>query len=116
MEKGRFKVIRTDGTETLYGEKPTIQAVYKAIGCTCCDTVTLDKTKGTVMFVDDSGMIAYKPVNPKATALMRQAFGEQYPYNIHGDVALVNDADFGINRRINRRELVVGNVPEHEGL
>jgi hypothetical protein len=35
-----------------------------------------------------------KPVNPKATALMKVAFGPQYPNPICGDVALVNDEDF----------------------
>jgi hypothetical protein len=94
MEKGRFKIIRTDGTETDIEGKPTIRDLYAAIGCTCADTVTLDHKKRTVMFVDDTGMIDGKPVNGKATALYHSVCRPGTLHQIHGDVAIVNDRDF----------------------
>lgn len=95
MTPGAFKIIRTDGTETTVQEKPTIQAIEKAINADYLDTVNLGK--GEVMMVDDTGMIDGLPVNGHATRLMRERF-PGYPNQIHGDVAIVNDRDFGRGR------------------
>jgi hypothetical protein len=46
------------------------------------------------MIVDDTGMIDHKPVNAKATELYRAKCNPGTPFSIHGDVAIVNDADF----------------------
>ena len=94
LKRGEWKIIRVDGTEATVQSKPTLQAVYEAIGCENIDTVTLDHKNQVVMMVDDVGMIDGKPVNKKATALMKEAFGRGYPNAIHGDVAIVNDEDF----------------------
>ena len=74
MKKSRFKVIRTDGTESIIEQAPTLDAIYKAIGCECATTVTLDKRRSIIMYADDTGMIDNKPVNAKATARMCKAF------------------------------------------
>jgi hypothetical protein len=33
-------------------------------------------------------------VNERATALVKKVFGEQYPYGIHGDLAILDHKDF----------------------
>jgi hypothetical protein len=86
MKRDQYKIVRTDGTESIIHEPPTLDSIYKAIGCGCATTVTLDKRRATVMYADDTGMIDSKPVNAKATERMRKAF-LGYPYSIHGDVA-----------------------------
>lgn len=101
VERGKWVVIRCDGSQeekTWSGGKATTRAIHAAIGCDCCDTVVLRKSKDMmeaeiVMMVDDTGMIDGKPVNPKATDLYHSV--RRTPYSIHGDVAIVNDADFG---------------------
>jgi len=94
INRGEFKVIKVDGTEVMFSEKPSISKIQREIGCECCDSVTLDRKKGIIMMCDDTGMLDRKPVNEKATALARKAFGQQYPYSIHGNVAIVNGEDF----------------------
>lgn len=94
QQKGAYRVIRVDGTDTVIHSKPTLRAVHEAIGTACVDTVILDRVCQVVMIVDDTGMVDGKPVNEKATALAREAFGSRYPHSIHGDVAIVNDEDF----------------------
>jgi hypothetical protein len=49
---------------------------------------------GDFKLVDDCGLFKNKPVNVKATELVKLVQGEDYPHQIHGDVALVNDGDF----------------------
>ncbi len=97
--RGEYLIIRTDGTEELIREKPTIETLHRAIGCGCIDAVNLDRKRPpeTVMIVDDTGMIDHKPVNAKATALAQAAWkaaGRSSSYSIHGDVAIVHDEDF----------------------
>jgi hypothetical protein len=94
MDRGQYKVMLVDGTETVHEGKPPIAEIERLIGCDALDTVTLDRKRQTVMFLDDTGMLTRKPVNEKATAQMKQAFGQQYPYSIHGHVVICNDGDF----------------------
>lgn len=94
VERGSFKVIRVDGSEQLFDEKPTLAKVHRAIGCECFDTVILDRKREIVMLVDDTGAVDNKPINRKATALYHSVCFPGNPYSIHGDVAIVCDGDF----------------------
>ena len=95
IKRGEYRIIRTDGTETLIEEKPTLDRVRRAIGAESLDTVCLDKrTRTQVMVVDDTGMVDGKPVNPKATALYHSICKPGTVFEIHGDVAICNDLDF----------------------
>jgi hypothetical protein len=108
MLQGKFKIIRTDGTEEIFNLKPTIQRVKLAIGAVTIDTVMIGKNPAngppeTVMIVDDigTGFIGVervgptKPVNEKATVLYHSVCRSGTPHQIHGDVAICNDRDFG---------------------
>ena len=95
MNRGQYKLIRTDGTETVHEGKPTTREITRLIGCEGLDTVTIDREKRTMMFVDDTGMIDGKQVNAKATALYHAICKPGTVWSIHGDVVLVNDGDFG---------------------
>jgi Domain of unknown function (DUF3846) len=90
----QYRVIRVDGTESINAGKPSTREIQRIIGCDCLDTVTIDRRKQTVMFVDDTGMIDGKPVNPKATALYHSPCKPGTVWSIHGDVVIVNDRDF----------------------
>ena len=94
MEQGQYKVIRVDGTETVQHGKVSTAEIQRLIGCDALDTVTIDRKRQTVMFVDDTGMIDGKPVNPKATALYRAICRPGTLHFIHGDVVIANDKDF----------------------
>jgi hypothetical protein len=94
IRRGEYLIIRVDGTETRVEEKPTLHKLYRDIGCQCADTVTLDHKRQILMFVDDTGMVDGKPVNPKATALYHGRCKPGTVFAIHGDVAVVNDEDF----------------------
>jgi hypothetical protein len=100
IKRGEFRVIRVDGTEELIEEKPTIGKIYHALGVTCCDSVTLRFGNGRedtlVMMVDDTGAVGGKPVNPKATELYLTRCKPGTAWEIHGDVAIVNDEDFAM--------------------
>src|ERR1700723_4797477 len=65
----QHRLIRTDGTERILDKRPSFEEIRRLIGCDGLDTVTIDRRRQTVMFVDDTGMIDGKPVNAKATAL-----------------------------------------------
>ena len=92
MEAGYFKVIRTNGTETMHEGKPTFEEVKRLIGCDCLDTVTVSRTRSRMkMYVDDSGMIDEKPVNLKATALYHSVCRPGTVHQIHGDVVIVQE-------------------------
>jgi hypothetical protein len=91
---GSYWIIRTDGSETLYEERPTLWQIRHAIGCTSLDTVVIDHKNQIIMFVDDTGMIDGRPVNPKATQLYHSVCKPGTVWSIHGDVAIVNDKDF----------------------
>jgi hypothetical protein len=95
IRRGEYRIIRTNGTETLIEEKPTLDAVRRAIGADGIDTVCLDKrTRTQIMVVDDTGMVDGKPVNSKATELYHSICKPGTVWAIHGDVALCNDLDF----------------------
>jgi len=98
QKRGQYRIIRTDETESTVVLKPAIEVIRKIINAPqSLASVTLsrnDHGAEVVMMVDDTGMIDGKPVNDKATALAREAFGETYPHKIHGDVIIVNDEDF----------------------
>lgn len=87
--RGEYKSIRTDGTETTFPGNVSIAEICRLIGCDTLDTVTIDRRRQTVMFVDDVGMLDGKPVNPKATALYHAIFRPGTVYQIHGDVVIV---------------------------
>jgi hypothetical protein len=89
MKRGQYKIIRVDGTETVYEGKPAIGEISRLIGCDALDTVTLDRRRATVMFVDDTGMLDRKPVNAKATALYRARCKPGTVWAIHGDVVII---------------------------
>jgi hypothetical protein len=98
IERGQWLVIRIDGTEEPMEGKPSIGKIYRALGVTCCDCVTLRFAENghdaIVMMVDDTGMVDGKPVNPKATELYHARCKPGCMSAIHGDVAIVNDEDF----------------------
>lgn len=94
---GQYRIIRTDGTEEVVYEKPTLQRMYEVVGNDILDSVVLTKGESgealTCMTVDDTGLLDGKPLNVKATAIYFAMRGLT-PTGIHGDVALVNDTDF----------------------
>lgn len=93
IARGTFKIIRTDGSEEIVQEKPTLKRVLAIIGCDCIDTVNFGND--TVMMVDDEGLLKKDyAANQKATQLMKERFGPNYPNPIAGIVVLVNDKDF----------------------
>jgi hypothetical protein len=92
IARGTYKIIRVDGKEEFFDQKPFMRTVTKQIGADCIDTVLLDRM--TIMMVDDTGMVDGKPVNPKATELYHSICRPGTVWAIHGDVALVNDEDF----------------------
>jgi hypothetical protein len=93
---GTWKVLRVDGTEETFEQRPHFRDIYKAIGCSSCDSVNLPQENGEliVMLCDDTGMLDHKPVNPKATELYHTRCMPGTVHAIHGDVALVVDSDF----------------------
>ena len=96
VHPGEYRILNVDGTESLIDERPTIRRLLLQIGAETIDCVTLRMTRpAIVMIVDDTGMLDHKPVNQKASELMRATRGgPDYPYDIHGNVAIVNDDDF----------------------
>ena len=95
IARGTYKILRMDGSEKFYEESPRLRRIQQLIGAETIDTVTLDRRTGQIMVVDDTGMIDGKPVNPKATELYHAVCKPGTVWAIHGDVALVNDRDFG---------------------
>jgi hypothetical protein len=87
----RHRLIRTDGTEQILGHRPSLDEIRRLNGCECMDTVTINRMRQTVMFVDDTGMIDGKPVNPKATALYHAICKPSTIHQIHGNVVILDD-------------------------
>ena len=94
VEHGTYKIIRVDGTESVVAEEPTIGKISRAIGCSCVDTVNINRKEGIIMIVDDTGMVDGKPVNPKATELYHAICQPGTVWATHGDVAIARDGDF----------------------
>jgi hypothetical protein len=90
------RVIRVDGTEEPLDTPQTIAQINKLIGANGLDTVNLRHLGAPrqVMFVDDTGMIDGKPVNPKATALYHANCRPGTTHPVCGDVAIVFDQDY----------------------
>lgn len=91
----KAEIIRVTGAREsveLGAPSRAIQAIQRAIGATCLDTVNL--RDGNVMMVDDTGMIDGKPVNPEATKLYHGICRPGTTHQICGDVAIVRDEDF----------------------
>ena len=84
-----YRLIRADGTATTFPRKVSIGEICRLIGCETLDTVTIDRRRQTVMFVDDTGMLDGKPVNSRATALYHAVCSPGNPFSIHGDVVIV---------------------------
>lgn len=91
------RLIRTDGTITVLDAPQSIQDVCRLIGADALDVVRLRHlgSPAMVMLVDDSGMIDGRPVNPEATKLYHANCVPGTVYQIHGDVVVAPDGDFG---------------------
>lgn len=91
------RVIRADGTETVLDRPVSIPGICRLIDAAMLDTVRLRHlgAPAWVMLVDDTGMIDGRPVNEKATALYHANCRPGTAHQIHGDVVVVPDSDFG---------------------
>jgi hypothetical protein len=87
----QHRLIRIDGTEQILETRPSFEEIRRLIGCDYLDTVTINRRRQTVMFVDDSGMIDGKPVNSKATALYHAICKPGTVHGIHGHVIVLDD-------------------------
>ena len=67
----------TDGTEDRHQGKVSRCANLQAHRPDSLDTVTIDRRRPTVMFVDDTGMIDGKPVNPKRRRYIPRFAGQE---------------------------------------
>lgn len=97
LKPGEIKLIRVDGTEEtefVAGGRHILDSAHRMIGCSCVDTVIVDRKRHIVMLCDDTGMVDGKPVNPRATELYHAVTKPGNPYSIHGDVVLAFDRDF----------------------
>ncbi len=90
------KLLRADGTEEMLTGPHSIQDVQAMIGADTIDTVLLRSWGDPlhVMLVDDTGMIAGRPVNARATALYHAQCRPGVTHQIHGDVVIVPDGDY----------------------
>jgi hypothetical protein len=77
IERGTYKFIRTDGTETVHQGKASFDEIQRIIGCDCLDTVTIDRKRQTVMFVDDTAMIDGKPLIRKLRRYITRSAGPE---------------------------------------
>jgi hypothetical protein len=88
--RGEYEIIRVDGTQTIHQGKISLAEIQHIISCDTLDTVTIDRRRQTVMFVDDTGMLDGKPVNAKATALYHRVCRLGTVHQIHGDVVIAS--------------------------
>lgn len=93
IQRGTFKIIRSDGSEDLVQGKPTIERIQQAINANTLDIVNL-RHDDLIMLVDDSGYESNLPVNEAASALYLKRCKPGTSWQIRGDVVLVNDLDF----------------------
>lgn len=100
INQGEYRIIRVSGEEKTINKQPTLDDVYEAVdsGKDGIDSIILTRGENTlpstVMLVDDCGMLKQKPINEKATNIVRQYYPE-IRHKIFGDVVLANDNDFG---------------------
>jgi hypothetical protein len=117
IERGTYLIVRSDGTEQLVYEKPTVEKICKAIGTDTLDTVILTWANrhqaDLVMSIDDNGYEtqtvdhgngrielvprrARLPVNRRASELYWATCKPEYrgAHQIVGDVVLARDQDF----------------------
>ncbi len=87
--RGEYKVIHTDGTQTTFPGRPSIDDIRRLIGCDTLDTVRVGPRRELTMFVDDVGMIEGRPVNAEATTLYWAVCKTGTVHQIHGDVVIV---------------------------
>ena len=88
------KIIRVNGgrEEHEVGRHIVMDWIRRMIGAPqALDTVNL--RDGRVLIVDDTGLIDGRPVNPIATGLYRSVCRPGSDGTIHGDVAVLIDAD-----------------------
>lgn len=95
----RVKVIRTNGSEEKHeipasGLFARMEKLIDARGG--LGSVTLDREKGLIMWVDDTGLLQEprKPMNPTATALYLQTCRPGTNAMIVGDVAITKESDY----------------------
>lgn len=94
VERGNFRIIRTDGSVEEIVGTPTFDKITELTKITVFDTVNL--RNGCVMLVDDLGHVGHlKPLNVEATKLYHAVCIPGTTHVIRGDVAIVMDADFG---------------------
>jgi hypothetical protein len=89
-------IIRVDGTEERHqvGQRIVMGWIERMIGARGLDTVNL--RDGRVMIVDDLGAVGVpRPVNQKGTVLYHSVCRPGVTHQIHGDVAIVVDAEIG---------------------
>ncbi|MES2262166.1 MAG: hypothetical protein V4724_26900 [Pseudomonadota bacterium] len=86
------KIIRVDGSEQPIEGRPSIAGISKLIGADVLGTVNL--RDGRVMLLDDNGVANGRTPNPAATVLYHGVCIPGTTHKIHGDVAIVLDADF----------------------
>jgi len=90
-KQGQYQIVQVDGTVIIISEKPAFPAIHKWLKCDGTDSI--DLKDGQVMIVDEYGKLNELPVTKKATALVSQHFSGEHL--IYGDMAIVNDRDFG---------------------
>lgn len=87
------EIIRIDGRREIsqVSRHSVTRVIRNAIDADTLDAV--DLRDGRVMMVDDTGAIDNKPVNPEATKLYHGVCRPGTTHQIHGDVAIVIDAE-----------------------
>ena len=91
--QGQTIILRSDGSEEVIDRVLSIQETKETIGAPeGVDTVNL--RDGHVMLVGDRSALENRPVNPEATRIYLGLCVPGTTWKIHGDVAIVWDADY----------------------
>ena len=88
------KIIRVNGEEIELDSPKNVNQIAALIGAGLLDTVLL-ADRLHVMLVDDNGIGKQLPVNAKATIHYHEKCIPGTTAQIHGDVVIVPDSDFG---------------------
>lgn len=89
------RLIKTSGEEKVISPARTEftnEELHALIGCKFLAGVKLDDED--FMFVDDTGLVDHRPINQKATEVVR-SYRPGYPHCIYGDVIIVNRLESG---------------------